>query len=58
MILEKTKKNKVSLRAHDKSGCVRKLMQKRCLLNLQRGFLQTQFPKVWIVVMLKFWTEH
>jgi len=33
-------------------------MQKRWLLNLQRGFLQTQFSKDWIVVMLKFWIEH
>ena len=28
------------------------------MLNLQRGFLQTQFSKDWIVVMLTFWTEH
>jgi len=33
-------------------------MQKRWMLNLQRGFLQTQFSKDWTVVMLKFWIEH
>ena len=40
MILEKAKKNKVSLRTHDRSGCVRRQIDaKRWLLNLQRGFL-------------------
>ena len=49
MILEETKKNKVSLRADDRSGCVRRQSDaKRWLLNLQRGFLQTQFSKDWI----------
>jgi len=38
--------------------CESKVMQKRLMLNIQRGFLQTQFSKDWIVVMSKFWTEH
>jgi len=38
--------------------CEGKVMQTSWLLNLYRGFLQTQFSKDWVVVMLKFWTEH
>jgi len=38
--------------------CEGKVLQRSWLLNIQRGFLQSQFSKDWIVVMLKVWTEH